>query len=78
MTRPWPRASLVAANKLDLPAASEQLDKFKQKVQAMGLEMWPLSAVSGQGVRPLLEELAKRLCAADDHQETEWDGFGQS
>ncbi len=71
------RASLVAANKLDLPLAQEQLDEFEQKVQAMGLEVWPLSAASGQGVRPLLEEIARRLRAADDGQEADGDDLGQ-
>ncbi|MFH1033936.1 MAG: GTPase ObgE [Pseudomonadota bacterium] len=60
------RACLVAANKQDLPLAREQLDEFEQKVQAMGLEVWPLSAASGQGVPALLDEISRRLSEADE------------
>jgi GTP-binding protein len=71
------RASLVAANKLDLPEAQDQLDEFTQKVQAMGLEVWPVSAATGQGVTPLLEEIGRRLEAADQDPNAQENDRGQ-
>jgi GTP-binding protein len=71
------RASLVAANKLDLPEAQDQLDEFTQKVQAMGLEVWPVSAATGQGVTPLLEEIGRRLEAADQDANVQENDRGQ-
>ncbi|RJX36181.1 MAG: GTPase ObgE [Desulfarculus sp.] len=55
------RSSLVAANKMDLPQAQENLGPFQREVQAQGLEVFPLSALTGQGVPELLAALAGRL-----------------
>ncbi|MEW5914400.1 MAG: GTPase ObgE [Thermodesulfobacteriota bacterium] len=55
------RGGLVAANKLDLPQAQENLESFQRQVQAQGLEVFPISALSGQGVPALLAALAGRL-----------------
>lgn len=55
------RGGLVAANKLDLPQAQENLESFQRQVQAQSLEVFPISALSGQGVPELLAALARRL-----------------
>ncbi len=55
------KASLVAANKLDLPQTLDKLDDFRQKVESLGLKVWPVSALKGQGVAALLAEIADRL-----------------
>ena len=55
------RAGLVAANKLDLPQAAERLDDFKQAVEAEGLTVFPISALQGDGVNELIEEIYARL-----------------
>lgn len=55
------RAGLVAANKMDLPQAAERLDDFKQAVEAEGLRVFPISALEGDGVQDLIEEIYARL-----------------
>ncbi|MDI3299127.1 MAG: GTPase ObgE [Bacillota bacterium] len=58
------RPALVAANKWDLPAARERWEAFRPAVEARGLEVYPLSAATGEGVERLLNrivELRRRL-----------------
>ncbi len=57
------RAGLVAANKMDLPEAAARLDGFKQKLEAEGLAVFPISAKTGSGVKQLVEEISQRLAA---------------
>jgi GTP-binding protein len=59
------RAGLVAANKLDLPEAAERLAGFRQSVEASGLAVYPISALGGEGVKPLVEEIWRRLQRAE-------------
>ncbi|MCF8041424.1 MAG: GTPase ObgE [Desulfarculaceae bacterium] len=55
------RVAMVAANKMDLPEAQENLAAFSQAAGELGLEVWPVSALSGQGVTELMLALANRL-----------------
>jgi GTP-binding protein len=48
------KPQVVAANKMDLPEAKENLKKFKQKIKG---EIFPISAVTGEGVDVLLNRL---------------------
>jgi len=49
------RPALIAANKLDLPGAADNLARFSRELQHDALGIYPLSAVTGEGVKPLLE-----------------------
>ncbi|MBO8163837.1 MAG: GTPase ObgE [Brevibacillus sp.] len=51
------RPQIVAANKMDLPEAEENLKRFREKVP--DVELYPISAATRQGVRELM------LAAAD-------------
>lgn len=53
------KPAVIAANKMDLPAAAANLKDFQSKVGDMPL--FPLSAVTGAGVKALLEELYKHV-----------------
>ena len=55
------RVAMVAANKMDLPQARENLAAFSRAAGELGLEVWPVSAKSGQGVAGLMLALADRL-----------------
>jgi len=55
------KPQLVAFNKMDLPEAAEAWPRMREKLWSMGLEAWPISAVTGQGVRELLEVVAAKL-----------------
>lgn len=59
------RTGLVAANKMDLPEAAERLGDFKQAVEAEGLTVFPISALRGDGVNELIEEIYARLLRED-------------
>jgi GTPase len=61
----WSRPRLIALNKIDvLPQEflDELVDRFKQ---ATDVPMFPISAVSGQGLDPLLWEIVRLLEEAD-------------
>jgi len=45
------KPQLVAANKMDLPFARERLPKLQKALQKKGIPVFPISGVSGEGVR---------------------------
>ena len=55
------RASLVAANKLDLAEAREIYPLFKEEVESMGLKAYPVSAQTGQGVEKLIQAIYEAM-----------------
>lgn len=58
------RTQIVAANKMDMPDAQEQLELFREQLEADGLgdiEIFPISAIAQQGVRELLYRAADLL-----------------
>ncbi|MBU4205187.1 GTPase ObgE [Patescibacteria group bacterium] len=52
------RPQILAANKMDLPDASENLKRFKAKVKK---KIYPISCVTGEGIKELLEAVHKKL-----------------
>ncbi|MBI4431890.1 MAG: Obg family GTPase CgtA [Candidatus Omnitrophica bacterium] len=50
------KEEVVAANKMDVPEAREHLKKFKKKIKK---EIYPISAVTGEGLDELLNRLRK-------------------
>jgi GTPase len=54
------RPQIVVANKMDMPDAEENLIEFKKKV-GEDVKVFPISAVSRQGLKPLLFEIADLL-----------------
>ncbi len=67
------RGAMVAANKMDLPEAQENLPGFRQAASDLGLEVWPISAKEGQGVAELLAALADRLERERERKEDDGD-----
>ncbi|MFB5678507.1 GTPase ObgE [Paenibacillus terreus] len=57
------RPQIVAANKMDMPEAAENLEKFKEQVAAVrpDLEIMPISSLTRQGVKELLYRAADLL-----------------
>ena len=51
------RPQLIAANKLDVPGAEERCEVLRRH----GLDIFPISAVSGQGLEPLKDAIFTRL-----------------
>ena len=54
------RPQIIVANKMDMPDAEENLQAFKEKV-GDEVKIFPISAVTKQGVRDLLFEVANLL-----------------
>ena len=59
------RVGLIAANKLDLAAARDNLAGFGAGAETLGLTVLPVSALAGVGVAELLAEVGRRLAQAD-------------
>ncbi len=60
------RQQIIVANKMDMPDAEENLKAFKEKV-GEDVEIFPISAVSRQGLQPLLYAIAKVLETAPEY-----------
>lgn len=60
------RQQIIVANKMDMPGAEENLKAFKEKVGEK-VEIFPISAVSRQGLQPLLYAIAKVLETAPEY-----------
>jgi GTP-binding protein len=59
-SRPW----LVAANKMDLPNASENLEILRRRFPKISI--LPISAAKGEGIDALKNALAERMNADED------------
>jgi GTPase len=55
------KPAIVVANKIDILANEGRLAGLERAAQRAGLELWPVSAVSGEGTRALVLSLARRL-----------------
>ena len=49
---------MIAGNKMDIPEAGENLKKFKKKIRKV---VYPVSCVTGEGIKELLEAAYKKL-----------------
>jgi GTP-binding protein len=54
------RPQIIVANKMDLPEAEEQLALFREQI-GEEVPIYPISAVSRQGIQPLLYAIADTL-----------------
>ena len=55
------KRQIVVINKLDLPAVRENLPQVLPWFTERGLKVFPISAVTGEGIPPLLDEIARNL-----------------
>lgn len=51
------KPQIVIANKMDMPGASENLEKFKEKVK----DVYPIKAINNEGLKEVIEVLAGML-----------------
>lgn len=59
------KPQLVGFNKMDLPEAQRNFPRVHSKLEKEGVELFPLSAASGEGVRELLRRARERLAELD-------------
>lgn len=60
---------LVALNKTDVPSAADYLEDIQQKLTAAGHQYFPISAVTGEGIAPLLYAINAILLQEDAEAE---------
>lgn len=59
------RPQLIVANKMDIPQAEENLQRFREKLNDP-TQIFPISALTRQGLRELLYEIANTLDKTED------------
>jgi GTP-binding protein len=59
---------LVALNKIDVPEAREQLPGVTKTLENRGFPVFPISAVTGEGVPELLRAVAAALRDVEEHE----------
>ena len=55
------KPQIVAVNKIDLKGAKEQLAEIRKKFKKIGVEVFPISALTGEGIIELINEAARQL-----------------
>lgn len=55
------KRQIAVANKLDLPQVRENLPKVASWFEERGIPLFPISAATGEGIPPLLDEIARTL-----------------
>ena len=55
------RPQLLAANKMDLPGSSENIERLRDELEPRGIKVFPVSAAQGKGFQPMLDEILRLL-----------------
>ena len=55
------RPQIVVVNKIDLPDVRRRLKQFARPFERRNIEVLAISAATGEGIGPLLEEVWRRL-----------------
>jgi GTPase len=55
------KRQIIVINKIDLPGVRENLPKVAPWFEERGLKLFSISAVTGEGIPPLLDEIARQL-----------------
>ena len=69
------KPQVVAANKMDIPSAQENILRLKEELEGKGIKVFPVSAATAKGFDELLAELIKMLEELPPLEpfEEEWD-----
>lgn len=55
------KTQIVVANKLDLTDADTRADEFETRLKERGIRLFRMSAVTGEGIQPILDEIVRIL-----------------
>src|SRR3972149_4030481 len=55
------KPQIIAPNKIDITEAREKLKGIKTYFKKLGIEVFPISSATGEGLKRLIEEVGKRL-----------------
>ncbi len=58
-----PKPQVVVVNKLDLPSARLRFPEVKRSFDSLNLTIYPISAITGDGMDALLDEIERRVFA---------------
>jgi len=58
------KPQLVAATKMDIPAAKQAFERFEPAVTARGVRVLSISAITGQGLETLLDAISQMLASS--------------
>ncbi|MBI4651893.1 GTPase ObgE [Candidatus Desantisbacteria bacterium] len=65
------KIQIIAANKMDLPAARENYEKLEKKFKRLKYNIFPISGATGEGINELLKHLASSLDSLPNEEETD-------
>lgn len=65
------RPQIIAANKMDLPEAKENMARLSALAKKEGVEIYPVSAAANEGLKELIERVSKMLDAYVEEPEAE-------
>ncbi len=57
------KPQIVALNKIDLKEANERLVELRKRFKKLGVEVFPISAVTGEGINELIKQTSRQLKA---------------
>lgn len=66
------KKQIVVANKIDLPKAKENLERCLPYWQKLGYEVFPISALTGEGLERLVYRMAELVKVSQPKQVVEW------
>ncbi|SDM54633.1 GTPase ObgE [Halarsenatibacter silvermanii] len=69
---------IIVLNKIDIPRARKNIADLMKKFQSMGLDVYPISAATGEGVEILKKEIGKALEEIEEESAVQEDEFGDS
>lgn len=64
------RPQIIAANKMDIPGAEEELEKLKEKLEPEGYKIYPVSAATLEGIDALKYGIWELLSNIEEDYET--------
>lgn len=67
------RIQVITVNKMDIPAARENYDKFREELSKEGYKIYPISAATGEGLKELFYEVNELLKSIPVSAEDEYD-----
>lgn len=73
------KPQLIAANKMDIPEAEDNIERLKAQLEPQGYKVFPVSAAQNKGFKPLLDEIIRMLSQIPEPEsfEEELDIFEQ-
>jgi GTP-binding protein len=55
------KMEIVALNKIDIPFIRERVGEIKKMFARKSIKLYPVSAVTGEGLKELLDEIVRML-----------------